>query len=53
MIHALLVLAVVLLVVWVLFHAAGAAINLLLLAALVFAVIWLVGFMRRGTRRTL
>ena len=52
MIHALLVLAVVLLVIWVLFHAAGAAINLLLLAAVVMAVLWLVGFFRRGTRRT-
>ena len=52
MIHSLLVLAVVLLVLWVLFHAVGGLANLLILGAIVLAVIWLVGFFR-GRRRVL
>ena len=50
MIHGLLVLAVILFLVWIVFHAAGAAIHLLLLAALVMMVLWLVGFFRRSSR---
>lgn len=50
MIHALLVLAVVLFVLWLLFHATGALVNLLWIAILVAAVLWLFGFIRsRGT----
>lgn len=49
MIHALLVLAVVLFVLWLLFHASGALINLLWLVIIVAAVLWVVGFFfRRG-----
>lgn len=54
MIHSLLVLAIVLLVLWVLFHAVGGLANLLILGAIVLAVIWLVGFFRgRGRSRAL
>jgi hypothetical protein len=50
MIHALLVLAVVLFVLWLLFHAAGVLVNLLWIAIIVAAVLWLLGFIRsRGT----
>jgi hypothetical protein len=50
MIHALLVLAVVLFVVWLLFHATGAIVNLLWIAIIIAAVLWLLGFIRnRGT----
>ncbi len=49
MIHALLVIAVVLFVLWLLFHAAGAAVNLIWLAILALVVLWLVGFFRRAT----
>ena len=52
MIHSLLVLAVVLLVLWVLFHAVGGLANLLILAAVVLAVIWLFGFLRGRGRHT-
>ncbi|HEV2036748.1 MAG TPA: hypothetical protein VGU71_21560 [Candidatus Dormibacteraeota bacterium] len=50
MIHFLIVAAVVLFVLWLLFHAAGALVNLLLLAVVVLAVLWLVGLLR--SRRT-
>ena len=46
MVHALLVLAVVLFVLWLLFHATGALVNLLWIAIIVAAVLWLVGFIR-------
>jgi hypothetical protein len=50
MIHALLVLAVILFVLWLLFHATGALVNLLWIAILVAVVLWLLGFVRgRGT----
>ena len=50
MIHALLVLAVVLFLLWLLFHATGALVNLLWIAIIVAAVLWLFGFLRnRGT----
>jgi hypothetical protein len=47
MINALLVLALVLFVLWLLFHATGALVNLLWIAIIVAAVLWLVGFIRR------
>lgn len=51
MIHALLVIAVILFVLWLLFHAAGGLINLIWLAIIVLVVLWLVGFVRgRSTR---
>ena len=50
MIHALLVIAVVLFVVWLLFHAAGALANLLWIAIIVAAVLWLLGFIRSRGR---
>jgi hypothetical protein len=54
MIHALLVLAVVLFVIWLLFHAAGALIHLLWIVILVALALWLLGFVfRGGSRRTL
>jgi hypothetical protein len=46
MIHALLVLAVVLFVLWLLFHATGFLVNLLWIAIIVAAVLWLLGFIR-------
>ena len=46
MIHALLVLAVVLFVLWLLFHASGVIVNLLWIAIIVAAVLWLLGFIR-------
>ena len=46
MIHLLLVMAVVLFVLWLLFHTAGALINLIWLAIIVLLVIWLIGFIR-------
>lgn len=50
MIHALLVIAAILFVLWLLFHATGGLINLIWLAIIVLVVIWLVGFVRsRGT----
>ncbi len=51
MIHALLVIAAVLFVLWLLFHAAGAAVNLVWLAIIALVVLWLVGFFR-GRRTT-
>ena len=46
MIHTLIVAAVVLFVLWLLFHAAGALVNLLWIGIVVLAVIWLVGLFR-------
>jgi len=46
MIHLLVVAAVVLFVLWLLFHAAGGIVHLLLLAVVVLAVLWLVGLFR-------
>lgn len=51
MIHWLIVAAVVLFVVWLLFHATGALVNLLWIAIVVLAVLWLVGLLR-GRGRT-
>ena len=46
MIHMLIVAAVILFVLWLLFHAAGAIVNLLWIAIIVLAIIWLVGLVR-------
>jgi hypothetical protein len=46
MIHALLVVAVVLFVLWLLFHAAGGLINLLWLVIIVLLAVWLFGLVR-------
>jgi len=50
MIHALLVLAVILFVLWLLFHATGVLVNLLWIAIIVAAVLWLLGFIRNRGR---
>ena len=46
MIHLLLVLAAILFVLWLLFHATGALVNLISLAIIVLVVIWLFGLVR-------
>lgn len=46
LIHALLVVAVVLFIIWLVFHAAGAIVNLIWLVIIVLVVLWLVGFLR-------
>lgn len=50
MIHFLIVAAVILFVLWLLFHATAALVNLLWIAIVVLAVIWVVGLVR--SRRT-
>ncbi|HEY8885631.1 MAG TPA: hypothetical protein VIO35_09990 [Chloroflexota bacterium] len=50
MIHLLIVVAVILFVLWLLFHATAALVNLLWIAIVVLAVIWVVGLVR--SRRT-
>lgn len=50
MIHLLIVIAAVLFVLWLLFHASGALINLLWIAIIVLVVLWLIGALRGGTR---
>jgi hypothetical protein len=49
-IHLLIVAAVILFILWLLFHATGALVNLLWIAIVILAVIWLVGLVR--SRRT-
>ena len=49
MIHTLLVLAVILFVLWLLFHATGTLVNLIWLAIIVLAVLWLIGLVRGRT----
>jgi len=46
MIHSLLVIAVVLFVLWLLFHAAGGLVNLIWLAIVILVAIWLFGLVR-------
>ncbi|HKC19221.1 MAG TPA: hypothetical protein VKE27_06265 [Candidatus Dormibacteraeota bacterium] len=46
MIHTLLVLAAILLVLWFLFHATLAIMNLVWIAIVILVVLWLVGFFR-------
>jgi multisubunit Na+/H+ antiporter MnhE subunit len=53
MIHALLVLAVILFIIWLLFHAAGALIHLLWIAIVAALVLWVIGAFFRGGRRLL
>jgi hypothetical protein len=50
LIHLLIVAAVILFVLWLLFHAAGAIVNLIWIAIIVLAIIWLVGLFRGRTR---
>ena len=50
MIHLLIVAAVILFVLWLLFHAAGAIVNLIWIAIVVLAIIWLVGLFRGRSR---
>jgi hypothetical protein len=51
MIHALLVIAVVLFVLWLLFHATGGLVNLIWLAIIVLVALWLFGFVRGRSAR--
>ncbi|HUZ87531.1 MAG TPA: hypothetical protein VNF26_11340 [Candidatus Baltobacterales bacterium] len=51
MIHALLVAAVILFVIWLLFHAAGGLVNLIWLVIIVLVVLWVVGFVRNRSLR--
>jgi hypothetical protein len=46
MIHLLLVLAVILFILWLLFHATGALVNLLWIAIIVLALVWIFGLVR-------
>jgi len=46
MIHALLVVAVVLFVLWLLFHATGGIVNLIWLVIVALVGLWLFGFVR-------
>ncbi len=46
--HTLSVLAIVLFVLWMLFHAASTTVNLIWLAIIAMVILWLVGFFRRG-----
>jgi len=50
-IHALLVIAVILFVLWLVFHAAGGLVNLIWLAIIVLVVLWLFGFVRSRSAR--
>jgi hypothetical protein len=50
-IHALLVLAVILFVIWLLFHAAAGLLNLIWLVIIVLVVVWLFGFVRSRSAR--
>ena len=53
MIHTLLVLAVILFLLWVFFGIhVGGLMNLILIVALIAAVLWALGFFRRGTGTT-
>lgn len=46
MIHTLLVIAAILLVLWFLFHAAGAMVNLIWIAIILLVLFWLFGMFR-------
>jgi len=46
LIHTLLVIAIILAVLWFLFHASIAVMNLIWIVVAVLIVLWLVGFMR-------
>lgn len=49
MIHTLLVVAAVLVVLWLLFHATVGLMNLIWIAVVVLIVLWLIGLMRGRT----
>jgi hypothetical protein len=51
MIHALLVVAVILFVLWLLFQSTGGLINLIWLVIIVLIVLWLFGFVRSRSIR--
>jgi hypothetical protein len=51
MIHALLVVAVILFVLWLLFHAAAGLVNLIWLVIIVLVALWLFGFLRSRSAR--
>ena len=51
MIHALLVIAVILFILWLVFHATGTLVNLIWLVIIVLVVLWLVGFVRNRSAR--
>lgn len=51
MIYALVVLAVVLFVLWLLLHAAGSLINLLWIVMIALIGLWLFGFERKTSSR--
>lgn len=46
MIHTLLVIAAVLVVLWFLFHATGAIMNLIWIIVAILVVLWIVGLLR-------
>jgi hypothetical protein len=46
LIHALLVIAAILLVLWFLFHATGALVNLIWIAIAVLVLFWIFGMIR-------
>lgn len=50
MIHLLLVIAAILFVLWLLFHATGTLINLIWIAIIVLVILWLLGALRGGRR---
>lgn len=52
MIHLLLVAAVILFVLWILFHGVGIGMNLIWILIIAAVVLWLLGFMRRGAGST-
>ena len=49
MIHTLLVIAAILLVLWFLFHAAGAMVNLIWIAIALLVLFWIFGMFRGRT----
>jgi len=51
MIHALVVIAVILFVLWLLFNSTGGLINLIWIAIIVLVVLWLFGFVRGRSSR--
>jgi hypothetical protein len=51
MIHGLLILAVILFVLWLVFHTTGALINLIWLVIIVLVGLWLFGFVRGRSAR--
>ncbi len=51
MIHSLLVVAVILFVLWLLFHATGGLVNLIWLVIIVLVGLWLFGLVRSRSAR--